>query len=179
MVSVLIKHAGFHGGGRAVCVCVRSTTFCIMDRAEVLRMKLTTLQLWLLFPLSHTHFHCSAKVIDCFYRMTYACLCVFVVRQVDSACTESERRSQAGRQAAAVLGLPFGAKGFLPLFPSSPSLCVSWIFTPEALCRQERLPSTHSRFLHSRPIQHPPTGHRWLSKCQKKYTVKWNIQREV
>lgn len=106
-------------------------------------------------------------------------VCVFVVRQVDGACTESERRSQAGRQAAAVLGLPFGAKGFLPLFPSSPSRCVSWIFTPEALCRRKRLPSTHSRFLHSRPIQHPPTGHRWLSMCQKTYTVKWNIQREV
>lgn len=177
MVSVLIKHAGFHGGGGAVCVCVRSTTVCIMDRAEVLRMKSTTLELWLLFPLSHTHFHCSAKVIDCFYRMTYACLCV--CGQTGWQCMHRVREKESGRQAEAVLGLPFGAKGFLPLFPSSPSLCVSWIFTPEALCRQERIPSTHSRFLHSRPIQHPPTGHRWLSKCQKKYTVKWNIQREV
>lgn len=104
---------------------------------------------------------------------------LFLSYDVGWQCMHRVREKESGRQAEAVLGLPFGAKGFLPLFPSSPSLCVSWIFTPEALCRQERLPSTHSRFLHSRPIQHPPTGHRWLSKCQKKYTVKWNIQREV
>lgn len=106
-------------------------------------------------------------------------VCVCVCGQTGWQCMHRVREKESGRQAAAVLGLPFGAKGFLPLFPSSPSRCVSWIFTPEALCRQERLPSTHSRFLHSRPIQHPPTGYRWLSMCQKTYTVKWNIQREV
>lgn len=147
MVSVLIKHAGslvpMGRGGGAVCVCVRSTTVCIMDRAEVLRMKLTTLQLWLLFPVSHTHFHCSAKVIDCFYRMMYACLCVCLWS--DRLTVHAQSQTEGVRQAgSSCIGTSLWGQRFpasLSLFPVSLRLLD---LHPQ---RRDFHPHTHASFI--------------------------------
>lgn len=165
-------------GGSCVCMCVinnllhHGPSWGFKDEIDYIRIVTAISSITYTLPL-----RCKGNRLFLSYDVCVS-VCVFVVRQVDSACTESERRSQAGRQQL-YWDFPLGPKVSCLSF-SLPRLFASLGSSPpEALCRQERLPSTHSRFLHSRPIQHPPTGHRWLSKCQKKYTVKWNIQREV
>lgn len=74
-------------------------------------------------------------------------VCVFVVRQVDSACTESERRSQAGRQQL-YWDFPLGPKVFCFSFPL-PRLFASLGSSPQRLCvdRRDFHPHTHASFI--------------------------------